>query len=325
MVSLWMALETRENMQAFRGSFSSTMYGNNYDGRLYLPDDIETTCPPEQDPKRDFSTQGSGAFPQFTGYGRHPNAVPTHMGPGPPPPTIRSGRAANSFEPPTPTHGRGGMRAISSPQLPYGNGPALNHPIASDLAALVAKVTLRQDHLDQENQLLKRDNNALHARISSFESRPAPVDPPPSLNTVSDPREAAAVRKKQAGRRAARKERGVPPAPPIPSVPDADCPPLDPSVLQQSAHGTPFYLGSDKLPPELVPVRTATQKFVSKIFRDFCGVGPKDEWPDPSIIRTNEITNEQYLTPNFAGLITDTSNQYLIAVVARKAEKDLRR
>ncbi|KAF7346895.1 hypothetical protein MVEN_01441700 [Mycena venus] len=325
------------------------MYGNNdYRGGLYLPEDIETTHPPEQDPNRDFregpfsdnSAQGSGAFSQNIGRAYHPNATPM-LGLGPPPivclfpvfcaesgvtddqSTIRTVRAV-SFQPPTPTHGRGnGMRATSSPQLPYGNGPAPNQFIAPDIAALLAKMTLRQDHLDQENQLL--NNSALHARITSFESRPALVAAPPPSDTLSDPRIAAAVRKKQAGERAARKERGVVAAPPLmPPVPEIDAPTSDASASQQSAPQTPIYLGSANLPPELRPVRMATQKFVSRIFREVCGVGKKDEWPDPSIIRINEITQEQYLTPNFDGLITDASNQYLISVVARKAEKDLR-
>ncbi|KAJ7801978.1 hypothetical protein B0H14DRAFT_2614854 [Mycena olivaceomarginata] len=301
------------------------MYGNNnYRGGLYLPEDIQTTRPPEQDPNRDFreepfpdsSAQGSGVFSHNTGHPYHPNAIPM-LGLGPPSSTVRTGRAV-SFQPPTPTHGRGnGMRATSSPQLPYGNGPAPNQPIAPDIAALLAKMTLRQDHLDQENQLLKRDNNALHARISSFENRPAPVDAPPPSNTVSDPRVAAAVRKK-AGRRAARKERGVAAAPPMPPVPEVDAPTSEAGALQQSAPQAHIYLGSANLPPELRP------KFVSRVFREVCGVRTKDDWPDPSIIRINEFTQEQYLTPRFDGLITDASNQHLISVVARKAEMDLR-
>lgn len=66
------------------------------------------------------------------------------------------------------------------------------------------------------------------------------------------------------------------------------------------------------------------QKFVSRVFREVCGVGKKGEWPDSSIIRVKEITQEQYLTPRFDGLIKDASNQHLISVVARKAEMDLR-
>ncbi|KAF8168612.1 hypothetical protein K438DRAFT_2024904 [Mycena galopus ATCC 62051] len=267
----------------------TTMYANNYNGRLYLPDDIDTSHSQDQ--------QSFGASSQFTGQALCLNMVPTHVGLGPPPST-RTGRTAISFAPPTPTptHGLGTMRAASSPQLPYGDGQAPGRTIAPDIAMLLTQMTIQQDHLEQENQLLKQDNNAFHARLASVESRPAPVgDPAPSVTTVSDDREAAAKHKKQVARRA-RKERGLPPTP---SIPDDDGLPSGPGALHQTFSDTPFYLGNTTLPPELIPVRTATQKYVSKIFRD------------------------RYLTPNFDGLITDSSNQYLINVVARKAERDL--
>ncbi|KAJ7301769.1 hypothetical protein DFH08DRAFT_827236 [Mycena albidolilacea] len=309
------------------------MYGNN-DYGLYLPADLETTRP-EQELNRNFheglypdsSAQGSGTFSQNTGHA-YPHTIPT-LGLGPPSYVFSQFPMHNENSSMIQVPSESGMavpsrssrsRPLTDTQCPYSETPT--QFMGPDIATLLAKMTMRQDHLDQENQLLKRDNNALHARISSFENRPTPVAAPPPSDTVPDPRMAAAARKKE-GRGRARKERGVPAAAPLPPVPEIDTPTSGTGAPQQNALQIPVYLGSAKLPPELLPVRTATQKFVSRVFREVCGVGKKGEWPDSSIIRVKEITQEQYLTPRFDGLITDASNQYLISVVARKAEMDL--
>ncbi|KAJ7770772.1 hypothetical protein B0H16DRAFT_1452179 [Mycena metata] len=51
--------------------------------------------------------------------------------------------------------------------------------------------------------------------------------------------------------------------------------------------------------PQLKKARAALQSFVTKTFRDVCGVPVKSRWPDPRDNRVNEITGEDYLTPFF--------------------------
>ncbi|KAJ7095599.1 hypothetical protein C8R44DRAFT_813509 [Mycena epipterygia] len=86
---------------------------------------------------------------------------------------------------------------------------------------------------------------------------------------------------------------------------------------------TIYLTAKDCTTPELKAARKAIQTFVSKTFRDVCGIGSKDLWPDPSERRVNEITEEVYLTPAFASDVTDPRNERLFTVVAEQVYTDL--
>ncbi|KAJ7443280.1 hypothetical protein FB451DRAFT_950517, partial [Mycena latifolia] len=63
-------------------------------------------------------------------------------------------------------------------------------------------------------------------------------------------------------------------------------------------------------------------RYVSQTFRSVCGVTAKDAWPDPNILRVNEVTNEIYLTPFFDFGVTDPRNIQIFTAVAIQVEND---
>ncbi|KAJ7448697.1 hypothetical protein B0H11DRAFT_1642487, partial [Mycena galericulata] len=58
-------------------------------------------------------------------------------------------------------------------------------------------------------------------------------------------------------------------------------------------------------------------------FRRVCNV-PGRDWPDPELVRTNEITYERYPTPFFEAKVTDARNQALFLEVAQQAMQELK-
>ncbi|KAJ7725787.1 hypothetical protein B0H16DRAFT_1781606 [Mycena metata] len=304
---------------------SPTMYGNEdyiQNPRLYFDDRSS-----DQDTGHDFYSQfQDGALSDpFAQYGRrqhHPDGTQGRLGLGPPPsiPRIPAGRSA-SLNPP-PTTGRGYNPRAPSLQFPD-RGIAAN---PQDLVAMLAGISLRQDQIFEETQQLKRDTGTLQARVTSFEQRPPPVVVAAQMSNP-DPRLAAATQKKQVTRRG-RKERGVQSVPAVSQLLELDA--------STPGHSTPLgatepqragvYLGDRSLPPGALLAQTATQKFVSKMFRDVCGVGPKQEWPDPNLRRVNDITGEVYLTPRFNGLCKNIQAEYgfLLTEPARSSSQLMR-
>ncbi|KAJ7805470.1 hypothetical protein B0H14DRAFT_3485146 [Mycena olivaceomarginata] len=69
---------------------------------------------------------------------------------------------------------------------------------------------------------------------------------------------------------------------------------------------------------EAALAKRAMQTFVSKVFRDMCGVTTKDNWPGPgSPVRHNEITGEVYLNLHLLP-VTDLHNQEVTSKVANR-------
>ncbi|KAF7367178.1 hypothetical protein MSAN_00977700 [Mycena sanguinolenta] len=297
--------------------------------RLFLPSDIRTGHPQEHESSRDvFSGQFteasslSGPFSDYNGQPYQSNSIPAHIGLGPPP----NVRRAAPFTPRlVPSRGQG-IRAATTPHLLYGEGSVHSQQATPDIADMIGTLSLRQDQLEEENRVLRGENRALHGRLASVESRETHAAPPVTDTlppAVADPRLVAATKKKAARR--TRKERGV-----TPLAPTAEAATEQSTAEQSGPRSTPpsgdaaaKYLGNTELPTELLPARRAAQGFVSKTFREVCGVGPKDEWPDPSVTRYNDVTGERYLNPDFDSAVTDPGNCLLISAVARQAELDL--
>ncbi|KAK6984572.1 hypothetical protein R3P38DRAFT_2575667 [Favolaschia claudopus] len=156
------------------------------------------------------------------------------------------------------------MRIASMPQLLNEQDSVPLHHTLPDIAGMLAAMSLRQDQLEEENKLLKRDNNALHTRLASVELR-APLDEPTVPDAGSDPRLVAASRKKQATKRGRRRERGTDSEPHNEALAAA-------SQLVRSG----IYLGDTKGEKRVQEAKTATQKFVSALFRSTTGVGNKE-------------------------------------------------
>ncbi|KAJ6628379.1 hypothetical protein B0H10DRAFT_1991128 [Mycena sp. CBHHK59/15] len=74
----------------------------------------------------------------------------------------------------------------------------------------------------------------------------------------------------------------------------------------------------------LKKARSAVQAFVTQSFRDVSGVSKKDQWPDPTEIRVNEITGQQYLAPVFTADVNDSQNQRVCTAVGEQAFNDLK-
>ncbi|KAJ7669700.1 hypothetical protein B0H17DRAFT_1209556 [Mycena rosella] len=64
------------------------------------------------------------------------------------------------------------------------------------------------------------------------------------------------------------------------------------------------------------------QKYVTKAFRRICQVAGND-WPDPSFIRTNPVTQETYPTPFFQFDVTDARNIKISRGVAQQVMNEL--
>ncbi|KAJ7460310.1 hypothetical protein FB451DRAFT_508224 [Mycena latifolia] len=73
---------------------------------------------------------------------------------------------------------------------------------------------------------------------------------------------------------------------------------------------------SAALSPAQKKMRLELKRYVGTTFRNVCGVGVTEDWPDPDVQRINEVTGEAYPTPNFAGGVTDAVNIRIFAAVA---------
>ncbi|KAJ7799843.1 hypothetical protein B0H14DRAFT_2902032 [Mycena olivaceomarginata] len=243
---------------------------------------------------------------------RNPTGTRQHIGLGPPPssglPHHPSHSAAHN-PPSTPF----GQRAASFP-APYHGPPISNHP---DLAAMFAAMSLQQTRIIEQNQALREENTVLAGRVAAVESatlRSQLRNDQPEDHV--DGRVQAAARKKKAAKKP-RRERLIEPAPdPHPPAPGSGSPavPLGSQLV---------YLGDDNLSPKALEARKAAQRLTTKTFRDVCNVTASDDWPDPSIVRTNDITGTQYLTPRFYYNVAQADNHHLLFTVAQRVYEEL--
>ncbi|KAJ7602665.1 hypothetical protein B0H17DRAFT_1222722 [Mycena rosella] len=81
--------------------------------------------------------------------------------------------------------------------------------------------------------------------------------------------------------------------------------------------------GGEENTGELPPSeKTVLQAHVTKAFRRICNV-KGNEWPDPSFIRTNPITQETYPTPFFPFDASDARNARICRIVAEQVINEL--
>ncbi|KAJ7787040.1 hypothetical protein B0H14DRAFT_2955638, partial [Mycena olivaceomarginata] len=259
---------------------------------------------------------------------RDPTGTRQHIGLGPPPSCVFLYRKAvlllkfiSSGLPHHPSHSAAhnppstpfGQRAASFP-APYHGPPISNHP---DLAAMFAAMSFQQTRIIEQNQALREENTVLAGRVAAVESatlRSQLRNDQPEDHV--DGRVQAAARKKKAAKKP-RRERLIEPAPdPHPPAPGSGSPavPLGSQLV---------YLGDDNLSPKALEARKAAQRLTTKTFRDVCNVTASDDWPDPSIVRTNDITGAQYLTPRFYYNVAQADNHHLLFTVAQRVYEEL--
>ncbi|KAJ7046029.1 hypothetical protein C8F04DRAFT_1387707 [Mycena alexandri] len=77
------------------------------------------------------------------------------------------------------------------------------------------------------------------------------------------------------------------------------------------------------LKPELKPAWKALQDEVSSTFRAVIGVPSGQRYPNMTVERRNEITDELFLNPVFEGMVTHATNNALFAAVARQVDAKL--
>ncbi|KAJ7703641.1 hypothetical protein B0H17DRAFT_1194141 [Mycena rosella] len=286
------------------------MYEDDYGGnqQLYNFKDYVRTAQTRLEPELDPSLLATlhETPSQSPGRVQHMNsALHEPLGLGHPPKT-RPGRSV-LLNPSMPAAGHGFSSRVPSLQFPRGPAPELARAPAPDIGSLFAAMSLQQSKILNQNQKFLEANAALQARVASVESRQSshPTHDP-SLSDHSDPRLAAVVQKKAKAKQA-RKERHQ-------DALQGQAPlSVDSGLLRPS-------LGDKDISPEVAEAKTATQ-----LFRDVCGVRAKDAWPNPDVIRSNEITGERYLTPRFDHPITDPVNQHSVSTVAQQAYDDLQK
>jgi hypothetical protein len=61
---------------------------------------------------------------------------------------------------------------------------------------------------------------------------------------------------------------------------------------------------------------------VTQVFRLVCDV-PGRDWPDPTVIRTNPVTGQEYPTPFFDRKVSDRQNGNIVRAVAQQVMSDL--
>ncbi|KAJ7138687.1 hypothetical protein C8R43DRAFT_1131868 [Mycena crocata] len=272
--------------------------------------------PPSSDPSRYMEVPAGDPFQQ-----QNPPGVlrgqSAHIGFGPPP-------AARSAALATPRANRdavGGSMSLnlahSYEDLALSNTPtqtnrypgpnrAVHHLVPADnpstnsqLERLVGMVqTLLQDNqeLKQTTRELKEDNQELKERVASLESGAPGAARPSSRGFIA--RRGKATRPNARGRNPGRIG--------VDDSTDSDYEP---------ANDTGGTDNIDLSPKE----RSSVQAFVTKEFRHHCHVGGND-WPDPTLIRTNPITHETYPTPFFQYEVSDLRNAQIICDVAYMAE-----
>ncbi|KAJ7904888.1 hypothetical protein B0H13DRAFT_2024525, partial [Mycena leptocephala] len=175
--------------------------------------------------------------------------------------------------------------------------------------------------LMEDTRELKQDSQQLKARVWFLEGS-AHTDPPTtSSRGIAARRGRSTQLKTRSLRRRGHQMAG----------PESDESDIDPALREHAVSessldtdtGTTDYSAnseSDAMGDDdsiLAPAdKKVFQKYTTKAFRRFCHVQGND-WPDPTVARTNPITHQTYPTPFFHFDVTDTRNEQIIKGVAR--------
>ncbi|CAK5271990.1 unnamed protein product [Mycena citricolor] len=269
-----------------------------------------------------------------------------HLGMGHPPGGLRpsSSRSLTSPDLVPPSHAAyaGGSQLY----MPYDFHPVLSpnpshrnehggglDPHFQSLKARFAQLELHQRQSDEEIRQLRDRNRVLEAQLVAVSAVPAVPeayieDSGDDADTeISHLETLATVTATRSGRI------------PATGANATSVPALSPPVMTQSSasaqaasplanHTKPAALPSLGLPFKSLTigqqrVRRQLTSMVSTTFRSLCGVSAKTPWPDPSIERTDPITNEHVFTPNFPGGLADPYNIKIFDAVAMTVLKQI--
>ncbi|KAJ7449386.1 hypothetical protein B0H11DRAFT_1928731 [Mycena galericulata] len=183
-----------------------------------------------------------------------------------------------------------------------------------DLVAKLNAMSLEQEHLQEQN-------NALLLRTRELEGMVAQRDPQPhserGMGAFS--RGTSLQRKKQAKRSRTLAARAQITLPESPDVSEPEVEPSDSETKPSVYLGVPT---KDLPTAELKRASIVLQSEVSRAFREIVSVSGT-VWPDLTVERVNEITQESYLNPVFEGMVTHPANNHLFTQVARHVSHQL--
>ncbi|KAJ7830964.1 hypothetical protein B0H13DRAFT_2213170 [Mycena leptocephala] len=181
--------------------------------------------------------------------------------------------------------------------------------------------------LMEDTRELKQDNQQLKARVSSLEAS-ARTDPPTTSSRGIAARRARSTQMKarslrRRGRQMAGQESDesdIDPALRERAVSESSVD-TDTGATDYSANSESDAIGDDG--SILAPAdKKVLQKYTTKACRRYCHVEGND-WPDPTVARTNPITHQTYPTPFFQFDVSDTRNEQIIKGVARLVAGEL--
>ncbi|KAJ7018277.1 hypothetical protein C8F04DRAFT_1151973 [Mycena alexandri] len=228
------------------------------------------------------------------------------LGRGPPPPQVARASSLNF------TPGANTEYNYRPPRAAHGDDQ-------DDLIAQVRTLSLKQDEVEAKADYWMKRTQELESILEK-----SAVPSVPSERGGPAARGAIQKRKQQQTRSRARALNAP--------TEDADdyVPHLqrEPEPVQSAVPAVPIEqidlgLKSTELPTAtLKKAKAVLQDEVSVTFKTVVGLGG-DGWPDFSVQRFNEITNELYLNPAFEGMVTAPANRQLINTVAKQVFRKL--
>lgn len=196
---------------------------------------------------------------------------------------------------------------------------------SDEMLSLLRSMSLKQNELIERSDRLERRN----AELESFLAQPQLPRSSSSRGGVPSRATFTQLKKHRKGTRA----RG----PEIPEVHDSDIEDPEPEVAQSTLASPSIYLGTLDLTGDLkrardtlqvrilftnILVTNRTQNTVTRVFRDVVGVSGTN-WPDLTVPRFNDVTNERYLNPVFEATVAHSSNHNLFLQVAKQVTAEL--
>ncbi|KAJ7677132.1 hypothetical protein DFH06DRAFT_619008 [Mycena polygramma] len=243
---------------------------------------------------------------------------PRSLGHGPPPTTCSTSLdARQAFSTPAAalSHGRAASHHVYDPSLV--TTPTQNqYRIPSRPRAAVHPQFVILEEQTQMEQMLHMMQTLLHGqaeltqRISTVESAISQLQHAPVRGMAAERGRITRFKRVTSGH-----PRSVPAATSDESEPYAS----QPATTDADDDDAPSL---DKVDLSATENR-ALQSFVTNTFRHVCRV-PGHRWPDPTVVRRNDLTGEIYPTPVFDVTVSDPRNHPLFRLVAEIAFADLK-
>ncbi|KAJ6561301.1 hypothetical protein B0H10DRAFT_2240029 [Mycena sp. CBHHK59/15] len=222
------------------------------------------------------------------------------------------------------------MATHEHPQYPASNVPAHQSQM-DELLTRIEAMSLKQNELNERNEGLQQRTKELEAIIAAGADRSQRAIPdhrgaPPSLTSQRGKKRG--LRTRSGGQALPRLREDGSESEAEPEAHDDSAPPsaLLPSESQgmRSAVKKSVYLGSKDLIDKSFKRSRAILQVRSglALVREIIGV-PGNKWPDLTVPRIDEVTDESYLNPMFEATVSHLTNQHLFDEVAKQVTAQL--